>query len=65
MSDVIYKCKLDGVVGRRGKHVGMCGYIKCGSKSLCGAPVTVECHHKTVEDDSEFMRVNKEMESDV
>ena len=33
---VIYKCKVNGVVGRYGKLIAMCPKIKVGDSGLCG-----------------------------
>lgn len=46
---VIVKCAVNGIVGRIGKVLGLCGYVKCGDKSLCGAPPDYVCKHKLTE----------------
>ena len=46
MSQVIYKCKVNGVVGRMGKYTALCVKIKCGSDSICGAHGNKKCEHK-------------------
>lgn len=39
---VIYKCKVNGVVGRHGKLTALCPKIKVGDSGLCGE--SGECH---------------------
>lgn len=41
-----YKCAVDGCLGRRGKYIAMCGKIKCGNDSMCGAHGSTKCEHK-------------------
>ena len=42
----IYSCKVNGVLGRRGKYVDICGKIKVGDAYRCGAHGNLKCHHK-------------------
>lgn len=46
MSKLIYKCKVNGIVGRQGRYSAVCGKIKCGSGSICGAHGNTKCVHK-------------------
>lgn len=43
---IIYKCKVNGIVGRMGKALACCPKIKCGSESLCGAHGNTKCVYK-------------------
>ena len=49
MSKIIYKCKVDGVVGRQGRYTAICGKIKFGNDSVCGAHGNTKCTHKVKE----------------
>lgn len=42
---IVKKCKVDGNLGRYGRHFAMCGYIVVGDKSLCGAHGNTKCEH--------------------
>lgn len=41
-NNVIYKCKVNGIVGRQGKYSAMCPKIRVGDSGLCGE--SGECH---------------------
>ena len=50
MGKVIYKCAVNGIlehkmIGRK-KVMGICGKIKVGDESICGAGDDIECKHK-------------------
>lgn len=42
---VIFKCKVDGYLGRRGVYGAICGHIKVNG-SICGAHGNKKCEHK-------------------
>lgn len=51
MAKLIYKCAVDGSLGMtamyRGRKIGaICGNIKVGSDSICGAHGNFKCRHK-------------------
>jgi len=44
MGKVIYKCKVNGSLGRVGKYSSMCGLSRMGG--FCGAHGNKKCQHK-------------------
>ena len=42
----LYKCAVNGCLGRRGKYIALCGKVKCGSESYCGAHGNSKCVHR-------------------
>ena len=44
MNRLIYKCKVDGVLGRFGKSWGVCA--KSGVNGRCAAHGNFKCEHK-------------------
>lgn len=55
MSKTIYKCAVNGSLGmtaiHKGKRIGaICGKIKCGPDSICGAHGNTKCKHKIKQD---------------
>ena len=42
----IYSCKVNGNLGRVGKYGAVCGKVKCGDESRCGAHGNFKCKHK-------------------
>ncbi|ALS32634.1 hypothetical protein PTRA_a1418 [Pseudoalteromonas translucida KMM 520] len=46
MSKVIYQCSVNGVIGKAGKAVALCGKHKI--KGGCGAHGNTKCAHKVV-----------------
>lgn len=46
IGNITYKCKVDGVLGKVGKYSAICGKIKCGDDSICGAHGNKKCEHK-------------------
>lgn len=53
MAKNIYKCAVDGNLGRVGKYGAICGKIKVCSGSLCGAHGNTKCKHKSKVNPSE------------
>lgn len=45
--EIILTCSVNGVLGRRGKLVGMCPHIGCGSNRCFSEG---ECRHQKIQD---------------
>lgn len=45
--EMILTCSVNGVLGRRGKLVGMCPHIGCGSNRCFSEE---ECRHQKIQD---------------
>ena len=67
MAKIIFKCAVNGITGSmpmgRGRVAyAMCGSIKVGDKSICGAHGNYKCKHKVKQSNHDSM-INNIIES--